>query len=252
MKGLTEVEDQFDGVRVYRQREWAARFPGLTQGITTRAADLYLEPLGYQTGSPEPGPDAGDWERLRHATGFEALARCRQVHGREVMIMRGLSYPTGQPCESDALVTDGPGLLLTITVADCIPVFVVDPVGLILGLAHAGWRGIAAGVVESVLQALEGLGADTRGLHVHLGPGICGDCYEVRGEVTRALGIPGDPRFVDLRQVVAERVAGLGVDPSRVTSSGWCTLCSAERPFYSFRGGDRNRRMAAFLGRKAG
>ena len=251
MKALTEVEDRLDGVRVYKQREWAARFPWLTQGITTRATDLNLEPLGDLAGSPEAASGAADWERVRHATGFETLARCRQVHGREVMMV-GPPDSAAQPCKADALVTDGAGVLLTITVADCIPVFLVDPVGPILGLAHAGWRGIAAGVVEAALTAMEGLGADTRRLRAHLGPGICEDCYEVRGEVIRALGIAGEPRFVDLRRVVAERLASLGVDPSRVTRSSWCTHCSAERPFYSFRGGDRNRRMAAFLGRKAG
>jgi YfiH family protein len=149
----------------------------------------------------------------------------------------------------DAIVTARAGVLLAVTVADCVPVFMVDPERRLLGLAHAGWRGAAAGVVESALEAMRRLGADE--LYVHLGPAICGRCYEVGPEVAAALGSPSETRYVDLRAHLAQGVVAAGVDGGRLTASSGCTRCESAS-FFSYRGGDRGRRMCAFLGWRAG
>jgi YfiH family protein len=236
---------------------WAERFPRLVQGITGRARDLDFgartEPEGPSHGGPalESGKTDG-WQRLLSATGVPVIVRCRQIHGSRVMLQNEQS-PTGVsvPGEADALVTDRSGLLLAVTVADCVPVFLLDPERLWLGLAHAGWRGTAAGVVEATLATLQDNGADAGSLYVHLGPAICGKCYEVGPEVIEALGGEASgPATVDLRRHIADRVVAAGVDPERLTASGACTRCHSER-FFSFRGGDRGRRMCAFLGWRA-
>jgi copper oxidase (laccase) domain-containing protein len=135
-----------------------------------------------------------------------------------------------------------------VTVADCVPVFFVEPDRRLLGLAHAGWRGTAAGVVEATLEALEAQGSDLAGLHVHLGPAICGKCYEVGPEVLEALGIEDvSVKTVDLRARIAEAAISGGVSPGRLTASTACTRCRSGN-FYSYRGGDRGLRNVAFLG----
>lgn len=240
MIAATEHEYRLNDLRVFRHSDWLSRFPGLVQGVTARVAELDL--------SEERLSNA--WERLQAATGMRRVARCRQMHGADVVLCDD-RQPAGVHCvgEADALVTAGEGVLLVVSVADCVPIFMVDPGQGVLGLAHAGWRGAASGVVGATLARMNQLGADLTSLYVHLGPAICGECYEVGPEVAAALGgLPAGTRRVDLRAHIARSCVRAGVDPERVTVSSGCTRCDSDN-FYSYRGGDRNRHMCAFLGR---
>ncbi len=137
---------------------------------------------------------------------------------------------------------------MAVTVADCVPVFLIDPGARLLGLAHAGWRGTAAGVVPATVARMGELGSEAASLYAHLGPAICGECYEVGPEVVAALGaVSLSPRRVDLRRHIAGQLAALGLHPGRVTVSDGCTRCDSGR-YFSYRGGDRGQRMCAFLG----
>jgi YfiH family protein len=154
--------------------------------------------------------------------------------------------------DADALVTERRGLLLAVTVADCVPVFLVDAERGTLGLAHAGWRGTAAGVVERTLEVMGDLGSRVDSLFVHMGPSICGKCYEVGPEVPKALGLaPTTDSLLDLRRAVGDRVLTAGIGPSRLTVSEGCTRCESDR-FFSYRGENSGQRMCAFLGWRAG
>ncbi len=85
------------------------------------------------------------------------------------------------------------GVLLTVTVADCVPVFLADPDSRAIALLHAGWRGAVAGIMDRGIRALEALrGVSPSGLRVHLGPAICGACYEVGPDVLQQFGRPAD------------------------------------------------------------
>ncbi|UCC73108.1 MAG: polyphenol oxidase family protein [Gemmatimonadota bacterium] len=236
-----EVESQLGDLRVSRQLDWGARFPGLVQGITLRAPDLDFG------SSPR-----GGWATLQSSAGIPRVACCRQVHGAAVAVYDD-SHSSGVKVlgDADAIVTAREGVLLAVTVADCVPVFVVEPVRRLLGLAHAGWRGTAAGIAEATLGAMSRLGAEVASLHVHLGAAICRKCYKVGPEVTAALGVPEGTRHVDLRDHIARSVRALGVDSGRLTASQRCTRCDSGS-FYSYRGGDRGQRMCAFLGWSAG
>ena len=254
---VAEVEAQIDGLPFFRQPDWSSRYPGLIQGVSRRERELgFKAPPGVDEGAAPAAPAAPGaqpaWERLRRATGFRRLVRCRQVHGSKVIGCSDEAEPGVDFLgEADALVTDRPDTLLTVTVADCVPVFLLDPDTRVLGLAHAGWRGIAAGVIGTAIGRMESLGAKAARLVVHLGPAVCGDCYEVGPEVPAALGIEGDPRFVDLRHSAAERLLEAGVDADALTISENCTLCDTTS-FFSHRGGDRTERMCAFLGGACG
>ena len=150
------------------------------------------------------------------------------------------------PC--DGHLTDRAGALLAVTTADCVPVFVVDPVLRVVGAAHAGWRGAAGGIVERAVRVMgASYGSLPADLYVHLGPAICGRCYEVGPEVFEGLGlpVPDAPTEIDLRAALVERLAAVGVPAGHVSVSPHCTRCEGEAgedvAFFSHRGGDRER-----------
>ena len=199
-------------------------------------------------GRPDPpAPGASEaWDALGHRLRFPRVVNSRQVHGSDVLIHQGKVRPD---LGADGHLTDQKGLLLGVTVADCVPVFLVDPVDQVIGLLHAGWRGVVAGILERGIGLLAAEWETAPGnLHVHFGPSICGGCYEVGGEVHRALGLkdPGRPEPVDLRNRLASRAAASGVPPGQITQSTWCTLCG-ESPFFSHRRGEAGRQVG-FMG----
>jgi len=161
--------------------------------------------------------------------------------------------PAGQPLpEADASFTDVPELGLGVLVADCAPVLLADPKARIVGVAHAGREGMAAGVVTELLSAMSAAGADPARMHAVIGPHICGGCYEVSADlrdriagkvpesgcVTRK-GTPG----VDVGAGVEAQLARAGV--ASVASDPRCT---AETPsLYSYRRDGRTGRLAGVI-----
>jgi len=229
--------------------DWAARFPWLVQGTTGRSRGdfaLFTDP---------PAPGARDsWEGLGERLGFDVIVHSRQIHGRGLLVHGGETLVHGGEAltlgpDADGHVTDSKGVLLGVTVADCVPVFLVDPGERVVGLLHAGWRGAAAGILERGFELLgDEFGSLPEDIHLHLGPAICGKCYEVGSEVHLALGLPepGEPSPVDLRGHLASRAIAAGVGEGRITESAWCTLCEGS-PFFSHRRGDSGRQVG-FLG----
>jgi YfiH family protein len=232
------------GVPIWVHPGWRDAYPWLLQGTTARGTELPFD-LGLFAGGS--GADVlGRWDRLRTALSAPTVVHARQVHGAAVRLHRvgppGLRI--AEPC--DGHLTRARGVLLSVAVADCVPVTLVDPSTRSVAVLHAGWRGTAAGVVEAGLAALaQRLNVRADAVEAHLGPAICGECYEVGVEVYRALGLPepDGPRPLDLRRVVARRLQAGGVEGTRVTASTWCTRCG-ESPFFSHRGGDGHRQVA--------
>lgn len=225
--------------------EWAASL-GVVAGITNRGADLGLA-------SPEPaGAVLGRWRHLRGAMrpGFRSVIVAHQCHGTTLATHQGQTPGWWVGDDIDGHLTGEPGLLLTVTVADCVPVYLVQTSGPWIGLLHAGWRGIAAGIVEGGVAKLcelgECLAAD---IVMHCGVSICGRCYEVGPEVHEA--VTGERvsgrRGIDLRSLVTKRARQLGI--RRVTVSPWCTAHD-HGTFYSHRrSGGADGRIVAYLGR---
>jgi YfiH family protein len=232
---------------------WVAEMPWVVQGTTTRGVSHSVDrpfDLGlFSEGSPAEAVRT-NWSHLIAATGMSAALHARQVHGADVR-RHGDGRPESRPRglsivdDCDGHSTTEPGLLLAVSAADCVPIFVVDPDERAVAVLHAGWRGAAAGMLERGLAAFP---KRERKLRVHLGPAICGRCYEVGPEVFAALGepAPGGPALLDLRRVLARRALALGVEPSHVTISEHCTRCTGSSLF-SHRGGDRGRQVG-YLG----
>ena len=238
-------------VPLWTHPEWAARFPWLAQGVTGRGSATAPFDLGL-FGSQPVGEVLGRWRKLGEAVGVPAIVHSHQVHRTEVRVhnsnpSRGLLVLHG----FDGHATRFSGLLLTASVADCVPVSIVDEELRVVAILHAGWRGVAAGFLGSALTLLaREMGSRSEVLWVHLGPGICGSCYEVGPEVHEAVhpdrDPPDTPAPIDLREALIEQASAAGIAPARISSSAHCTLCGPGE-FFSHRGGSGGRQMA-FVG----
>lgn len=232
--------------------EWEISFPWLAQGTTGGSGRGSAGGRDFALFTDASSPSGrASWEILAARLGFPGFVCSRQVHGRSVWVHREGTRECGanEPQDADGHATDRPEILLGVTVADCVPVFLVEPGSRTIGLLHAGWRGAAAGIMEEGIHVLRTLsGASSRDLHLHLGPSICGACYEVGPEVHEALGLsrPAEPEPVDLRAILASRALEAGVPNLQISRSSWCTLCGGS-PFYSHRRGDGERQVG-FLG----
>ncbi|HEV3049527.1 MAG TPA: laccase domain-containing protein [Longimicrobium sp.] len=227
--------------------EWEARFPWLVQGTTGRGTDEEPFDLGL-SGVQPVGRVLDRWRALLAATEMQTAAHARQVHQADIWIHRETGSPGILVMDGfDGHVTDRPGVLLSVGVADCVPVSVIDPETRVAALVHAGWRGTAAGIVERAInRIIESWQSAPERLWLHCGPAICGVCYEVGPEVHAAvnpnLPVPSTNTPIDVRAAIAERALGLGLPAEQVSVSEHCTRCGAP-DFFSHRGGSKARQM---------
>jgi polyphenol oxidase len=251
--GIQRIEERndLDRLPILRQPSWQAKHPWLEQGITGRGPDDGFD-LGVFGANPTVEVQRR-WRALREATRMPRAVHARQVHGARVVVQRGVDAGFFIGDDTDGHATDETGILLTVSVADCVPVYLVHAPSRVAAILHAGWRGTAAGILEAGLALL----ADTwhvgaGELEAHLGPAICGSCYEVGPEVADALGVAGAGNggraHLDLRTLLAMRAITAGIAADRITVSARCTRC--DDGFFSHRGGDSGRQVA-FIGIRA-
>ena len=176
----------------------------------------------------------------------------RQVHGARVVRLDGRADPSWP--EADAAVTAEARVVCSVRVADCMPVMVADRAGRCVGVAHAGWRGLAAGVLENTVAALRDLGASE--VVAWLGPAIGPGAFEVGSDVRDAFcatdrkaaahfaphGV--DKWLADLYALARDRLRACGV--VSVQGGGRCTY-TEPRQFFSYRRDRDTRRMGAFV-----
>ena len=244
------AEEQVSGpVPRFELREWA-RSSGLLAGVTGRGEG---GGSGFDLSLKSSAPTAevlGRWRELSIATGFRAVVTSHQVHGTRVA--RHDRRPEGWLIidGADAHVTALSGLLLTVSVADCIPVYLVAAERG-LGLVHAGWRGVAGGILAQALKALrETTGARADQVTMHCGVGICGSCYEVGADVLQHFGRSESRGHLDLRAELARQALALGI--ASVSQSPWCTAHQRDSFFSHRRSQGQDGRLIAYLGRREG
>lgn len=192
--------------------------------------------------------------RLLKAAGlsFARVVAPKLSHSAEVAVVDRGKVPEGP---FDAFVTPDPATVLAVTVADCVPVFLVDVEGGAFGVAHAGWRGLAGNIVRRAVRAMrDDLGVRTGDLLVAVGPSIRGPHYEVGPEVAAAFpeefSVPtgSDGRAqLDLPSCALAQAAAERVPRENLIDFALCTF---EHPgaLFSHRRGDRERHWA-FVGR---
>jgi YfiH family protein len=187
-------------------------------------------------------------------------ALARQVHSAAILRVDpgrlGQGPPEGRPVvgEADGLVTAEPGVVLAVLTADCAPVLLADPAAGVVGAVHAGWRGLAAGVVEAGVAAMAGLGAGPAACTGLVGPAVGGCCYEVGPDVRAtvgdrypaALATTRDGRpALDPAAGAAQALQRAGVGQVRV--AGECTVDLEERFFSHRRDHGRTGRQAGLI-----
>jgi YfiH family protein len=260
--------------------EWSVS-PRVRALVTTRNGGVSLPPFGTWrdgvdgAGGLNLGRKSGDdpahveanRARLMRLTARDEAAWLAQVHGATVVNAGDVLAATrrGEPLmQADASVTDRTGTVCVVVIADCMPVLLCDPQGRAVGAAHAGWRGLASGVVEHTAQHVASLaGTDMSALHAYLGPCIGPQAFEVGPDVRDAFmnGVGGTQReavasafvehplnagkfLADLPRLARWRLAQIGV--TNVTGGDHCTVTERER-FYSYRRDRETGRMAALI-----
>jgi YfiH family protein len=196
------------------------------------------------------GPGSGDVRehvmenrnRVSKALGGAKLLTLHQIHSPNAVIA---TEPWEQGPQADAMATNVPGLALGILTADCAPVLLADSKARVIGAAHAGWKGALTGVIDSVLEKMESLGADRARISAAIGPCIGQSNYEVgpefiarfaeAGKGNTRFFVPSDKadhwRF-DLEGYVAHRLRDAGIGNTEPLSA--CTYARQE-DFFSFR-----------------
>jgi YfiH family protein len=140
---------------------------------------------------------------------------------------------------TDGLYTLDPSRVLTVTGADCFPIYVVDPINRVTGLCHAGWRGVVAGILPELLgEMIKKLHCKVQDLCVVIGPGIRACHFEVKmdvwSEVAEENRIKRDGKtFVDLPRILVNQAMEYGLRAEQIEDTGICTVCS-ER-YFSYR-----------------
>lgn len=235
------------GLPIWEIPGWRERH-GVVAGITGKGNGF---DMGLRGGGPV-GEVLDRWMRLAEEfPGCDALVTARQVHGTGIAVHgsdpgRGIHLVP----DADGHLTARRGLLLTVTVADCVPVYLVAPAHGAIGLLHAGWRGTAGGILPKAVAMLEEFhGVPPSALQVHLGTAISGPAYEVGREVMEGLGLAAEgsgPWHADIRAVLRRQAVAAGV--GEVSVSGHCTFRQSDRFFSHRASGGRDGRMVAFLG----
>jgi YfiH family protein len=209
-------------------------------------------------GSAPQAVVAANRARLRELLGVERVLFLRQVHGVKVADADAIADDAVP--EADAAVTRRAGIALAILTADCLPVLFADGTGRCVAAAHAGWRGLAAGVLEATVAAM---GVEARTVRAWIGPAIGPDAFEIGPEVRAALregrgghastaaldaGLrrgQGDRWHADLGALASVRLRALGL--RAVECSGLDVHARAEQFFSHRRDAGRTGRQATLI-----
>ena len=250
--------------------DWIGAPAGIGAGSTRRTGGVSRAPFddGRGGGGLNLGNRAGDdpeavrLNRLQlRAVLPSEPAWLHQVHGAAVVdaaiaTVATVANAAAAPLEADASFTTQPGLVCVVLTADCLPVLLCDRAGRVVGAVHAGWRGLAAGVLQNTIDAMRTAGAGD--LLAWIGPAIGPSHFEVGPDVHAAFvdrdvaasaafrKLPGsDGKYLaDLYHLARSAMAGHGV--SRIAGGEHCTVSEPDN-FYSYRRDQQTGRMATMI-----
>lgn len=248
------------------------RSGGVVHGFSTRLGGVSSRDfcaglnLGYNR-DDDPGCVRENFRQFCAAIGadYSGVIKTRQVHRDHVQPVtaadRGMDLIAPAPWEADGLVTNVPGLCLTVFSADCVPVLLHDPVRRCIAAVHSGWRGTALSIaVRAVEQMTADYGCAPGHILAAIGPSISACCFEthadVPDEMTAALGplaapcihpLPGGKFRVDLKGIIQTTLLHAGLDPTHIHVSHHCTTCRPDLYWSHRRLGNRRGSMAAMI-----
>ncbi|MCP4536971.1 MAG: peptidoglycan editing factor PgeF [Chloroflexi bacterium] len=245
---MTMIRECIDGIVLYRFQE-LNEIAGLNHAILTRIGGVSEGPYASLNLGHTVGDDlSAVKENHRRALGLlgtslEKVVSPYQVHGARVGVVEQAHLGSVQP-ETDALVTAVPSVPLLMRFGDCASVLFFDPVQRVIGMAHAGWRGVVAGSAEATVRTMvERLDCDLADVWAGIGPTIGPCCYEVGPEVVDAVKVacPAGADIVhrvngqihlDLPAAVQAQLDAAGVE--RIENACLCTACRMDE-FFSHR-----------------
>ena len=201
-----------------------------------------------------------NYRMLMRATGCadRDLLWVHQVHGGRVIRVRP-GVPHDQDAKADALVGDDPSQVLSVRIADCVPVLLASDDGRVVAAVHAGWRGVIAGVAIAAIQEMNTIrDVPASRLTAAIGPSIGYDAFEVGSEVldefSRTFGpdapirrLPDGKGRVDLRQALRRQLTDAGILAERIDTTDRCTYRHADEFFSHRRDNGISGRMAAII-----
>lgn len=189
----------------------------------------------------------------------------KQVHSANIVIVnengrgKGSLDPQTAIAATDGVMTKTKNIYLMVTVADCLPILIYDPVLKIAGVFHAGWRGIIVQIVPKVIKKFTDLGSDPQNLLVGIGPGICQKHFVVKKDVLSffrddypsAVMVRNNDGYVDLKKAVLGDLKKAGILSRNIEMTHICTVC--ENGVYgSYRKeGSHASHMAAVIGMRS-
>ncbi len=234
------VEDDLRRVLANRRRvATVLGLAGLPWAMTRQVHGATI--LHVQPGPPGHGPPRGEGQVADAGPPGQEPADAGAQLGEARGLGRGPPEGKAPVGDADGLVTADTGLVLVVLTADCAPVLLADPAARVVGAVHAGWRGLAGGVVEAGVAAMAELGADPGAVVGLVGPAVGGCCYEVGPEVREAVGgrypaalattRDGRPGL-DPAAGAAQALERAGIGQVRV--AGECTV-DLEQRFFSHR-----------------
>lgn len=194
------------------------------------------------------------------------LRRPRQVHGNAVVAVANVPSAAGSAPEGDAIVSDRAGVPVGVVTADCVPILLASADGRWVAAVHAGWRGLARGVIAAAGEALECAGVALAHARAVVGPHVRACCYEVDAPVVEALAERFGARLgaalapareghwrLDLEQLARAALEEAGFARERVAAlAGACTACDAERFHSHRRDGPRAGRLVHYVAARGG
>ncbi|MEE8341639.1 MAG: peptidoglycan editing factor PgeF [Candidatus Neomarinimicrobiota bacterium] len=173
----------------------------------------------------------------------------KQVHSNNISICT----KTGNIIDTDGIMTNNKDLVLSIQVADCIPIYLYDDQNQSFGLVHAGWRGVTSGIIENSIEKMKKLNAKSINIKVLLGPSIRQCCFEIGPEVGKLFDdkfqkISNSNRMLlDMQNTVIDKLIKMNVRYKNIIDIKECTCCSDQ--YHSFRkDGNKAGRMIAMMG----
>ena len=197
--------------------------------------NMYLSGEGFD---PENVANRERYFKQIELTGKKIVA-ANLIHGTHVAIVDASSPEF--LLDTDALVTKEKDIILTLTGADCFPVYFEDATQGIIGLAHCGWRGITGGILRETIETIESLGGTLGNISVTIGPGICGKHFEIKedilgnfSEYPEALIREGEGISIDLRTIMKIQLERLGITSAHIIDQDECTHCLTGK-YFSYR-----------------
>jgi YfiH family protein len=190
----------------------------------------------------------------------KSILRLKQVHGTKIYsihtLKQGFKFLDGN-CQGDGFITNVKGLFVAIGVADCVPIFFVDPVNIVCGVIHAGWRGSFCEIALKTVKILKrNFSSECVNIMVVIGPSISPCCYEISETLAysfiqkfsnKVVQERKGRYFLDLKEVNRIQLLSAGLEEKNIYVSDYCTCCRDDL-FYSYRGKNFRGNLIALIG----